>query len=1232
MDNKKEIFLSESEKTYLKGLLSHIHNEQYVFIVSPNGMSRRTIINESIKKLKSQDYACHYFDMQEMSYLGVYSLYEAVLYEIAGNKIEIRHKKKHLEEFIKCLEQHLNKPTVLFFNNIRSIDKEFYDNFSEVCLKIYNRSKSILTTSTRTANIVMVFGGFLSEEQLKISPLNDITKKVKIYPIPDTESPGIIRSHLTDEGIKNPSAPLIQWINQQTSGFHYTIIVICRYIAQKYPEPDQINYHTLLDEIVDYIVQLIHQNQSVNANDNLSDPEKAKKTENHNHVLRRYFIRIIEYLQKSPGFYTEILNLLEKKHVEGIKTLPAIDHVTIAGVISRLDNNQYTFSNEIYRRFMINLLKDHARADYCMFHALDDSLWEKGLSIYKSLENHKRQHFIFIDNNSFSYLKSVLINRLRRCKTIESLLDTFSKMLIYIFDASSFGLFLPRIKPKKEVSLSYDRTFEKACKNYHLISEDDITFLSRFISRVWETQTPLMDWTGEWLAIPVSLDDQFNRIFVIKISDALKKIQEKFSDFIFTAITIYRYMRQSKKESDLYSTIYDHTQQQKYYFEYDREIMKNLWKQAKQLFTMLQMRKYYYNEILSNMSIIQTAYNDPGLQNTYSQPKNYNTLIEISKQIRKNDANIDIKKINEIYYLCGLLDNGVVMILEWRDYNEQKLAFLITCFKLFHYTINLALSETQLRLLNNTLVNTDDCTYIINNSKRIIFSNHRLNQLLHVNENQLIGRKCHEALYSNTDDCSNCPVEDMLHQIDGTSVHITRDIEIRDNKKNMDCNFMPILNKAERRVAAVAVYMHDLTERQLIWNAIEKMQKFETEHDIAKKILETLKALGFSRVFQWRPDEKNSRLFISEDFSGLIRNIENGEHFRSGFKTYTLTQTNTLQGNISIRYRLHTPNREMLQLIRDRFSSHFEIKVDRSQPVHDPKRRRPDFWVVVPIYAENGIVKVYTLDNDIDVDNQKNTNMLTLEKLQLLEMFSTTTGHIWDKTRKRYDYIDRLQAMLTHSSLEPLQLMRMFIYEMAEETAPTERQRLAEITDGALEMVQSTLSSLNELARSRSGKTRVTIESINVSDLMKAQVNIFKEYARYSDILFDLKISDPSIIFSSDRKIISLVLNNLIGNAIRYLQKNDDIMDKKICFELDSHHNGLLIRISDNGPGFPVSVANYLKQAFNKEIPYPGGGLGIGFSRECASLVKGDIRLSEKNYYGQGASLEVFFYDYNEKG
>ncbi|KPA14700.1 protein containing PAS fold-4 [Candidatus Magnetomorum sp. HK-1] len=1238
MDNKEDIFLSNSEKKYLKALLGFIQQGQYVFIVSPNGMSRRTIINESIEELTNKDYSCHYFDIQTMSYLGVYSLYEEVLQKISGKRIKIKRQKNHLEEFIRRLEQHINKPTVLYFNNIRSIDKEFYDNFSKVCVKIYNRPKSILTTSVRIANLVMVFGGFLSEEQLNLSPLNDITEKIKIYPIPDTESQDVIKNHLGCENVKRPSPELVQWIDKQTSGFHYTITLICRYVAKTYPDPDRINYDTLLDDIVDDIMKTIYQDQPVYDNEDVNDKKKDQKAKKHDHVLRRYFLHIIEYLQKSDSFFDVILDLMEKEQIVGTKTLPAIDHVTIAGVISKLDNNEYTFSNDIYKRFIVNLLEDHSRADYCMFHALNDRLWEKGLSIYQSLESRRRQRSILIDNNSFLYLKSVLINRLRRCQTIESLLDTFSTILIYIFDASKFGLFLPKMTQNNEMSLAFDRTFYKTCKHSKLISEEDVKFLSTYISRVWETQTPLMDWTGEWLAIPVSLDDQFKRIFLIEISDELKKFQEKFSDFIFTAITIYRYMRQEKRnkqeESELSSAIYDNIQKQKYYFEYDRGVMDELWSQAKILFMQLKMRKYYYNEILPTMSIIQTAYNDGRLQNTPSQPENKKILTRLSRQMDKETKRIVKTKINEVYYLCGILDNDVVMILEWRDYNEQKLELLFTCFELFHYTINLAVSEMQLRLLNNTLVNTDDCIYIINNRKRMIFSNHRLNQLLHVTENQLIGRQCHEALYSDSFDCKNCPVEDMFQQTDKTSVHITRKINIGSNHKIMDCNYMPILDKDGRRVAAIAVYMHDLTERQsILWNALENIQRCETEDDIGKEILNTLKQLGFSRVFQWRPDDKNKKLYKSEDFKGLIRNIEKGNQFRNGSNQYTLTQTNTLQGKISIRYRLQTQKRDMLQLIRDRFSStRFEIRCDRSQPAHDPERIRPDFWVVVPIYADSGIVKVYILDNDIDKDNQKNINMLTLDKMQLLETFSTTAGLIWEKTRKRHDYIDKLQAMLTHSSLEPLQLMRMFIYEMAEETDPTERQHLAEITDGALEMVQSTLSSLNELERNRSGRTRIAIESINVSDLMKAQVNIFKEYALYSDILFDLKISDSSIVFSSDRKIISLVLNNLIGNAIRYLQKNEDIVDKKICFELDSQKDGILIRISDNGPGFPNSVAYYLKAPFDKETPYPGGGLGIGFSRECASLVKGDIRLSKTNFLGHGASMELFFYDYNEKG
>ena len=134
---------------------------------------------------------------------------------------------------------------------------------------------------------------------------------------------------------------------------------------------------------------------------------------------------------------------------------------------------------------------------------------------------------------------------------------------------------------------------------------------------------------------------------------------------------------------------------------------------------------------------------------------------------------------------------------------------------------------------------------------------------------------------------------------------------------------------------------------------------------------------------------------------------------------------------------------------------------------------------------------------------------------------------------------------------------------------------------------------------------------------------MFREYALYAGIEFKLQLPEVPILFLSDKKMIALILNNLIGNNIRYLQGRNDILEKKISFSLISVEAFIIIRISDNGPGFPQAVVDYLSQPFSKEKPYPGGGLGIGFSRECANLINGDIRLSNIRPFKKGASLEV---------
>jgi signal transduction histidine kinase len=1216
--NKNGIFLSKSEQNYIKQLLGYIQNGEYVFIVSPNGMSRRTIIECSQDELNKLDFDSYYFDLEKISYMGVYSLYEAILSEMAQQSEKISPDKQMFEQFFSRMDQYTENPTVLFFNNIRSIDKEFYDNFARVCHKIYSRFRNKSRPVDMTQKIVMVFGGFLSDEELRQSALNKITKKLYIKPIPENETKEVIQKNLEFRGIKNPPEKWIKWIDHQTSGYHYTITLLCYLIATHYPDFSKLDENQLLRDLVQKCIEMIPQ-EPTNENEN-----KEKNSDKDINVAKRFFDHIIAYLKISENFLKVVLDLIENKSPAiSEKSLPTIDHITITGVIKKSKNNQYFFSNNFYEQFIRALLKDHASADYCMFHSLNNQFWKKGLNFYDSLKDKKREKFIFYDINTFSRLKRVLANRLRRCITTDDLLIDLKSMLIYIFDIKLFGIYL--LNQQKKIILSIDVDFYKIW-NENWVPESVSKAITNYIANVWNTQKPLMDWTGKWLAVPVAFtqDDPFERLFLIEINDALKNVQEEFSDFIFTAITIFRYMKKDKRnkaDQKIYSSIADNRSRDTYFFQNDRSVMNQLWRWARTIFEQIKLKKYYYNEILPNKYIVRTSDIDPELQEIFYDGEGIEVLIDIADQIRKLDVNYNKLRINHVDYLCGHLDNNVVIILECHDYNQNNYAPLETCFNLFFYTINQTLSENRQRLLTNTLVNQDDCIYFVNNKKRVIFSNNFLNKILNTEERELTNKQCYEALFNKTKPCNDCPIDQIFLQNDSSSIHINRDVKLGKMSRNMDCSYIPIWDRDDTKISAVAVHMHDITERQLIWKAIEDIQRLETNHDMENSIIETLKQIGFQRVFQWGPDKNNKQLYISENYKGTIRRLDKGMDFLSGKYSYTLTDPAILAGRVAVRYRRRTPHNDLKQQIENRLSkTPFDIKPDYSLP-HDPARNRPDFWVIVPICGVSGMIKIYVLDNGGNVD--KDREMITLEKLQLLDTFSTTVGLILDNTRKRYDYIDKLQAMLTHSSLEPLQLMRMFFDEMVEETDPDERQQLANIADGGLEMVQSTLNSLNELERSRHGKSRLDIQPHNISELIAAQANVFQAYAGYADIHFELQLPETPILFLSDKKMIILILNNLIGNSIRYLQKQDNISDKKICFSLFPQKDGIIIRISDNGPGFPQAVIDYLNQPFSKEKPYPGGGLGIGFSRECASLINGDIRISRKKPYVDGASLEI---------
>jgi signal transduction histidine kinase len=111
----------------------------------------------------------------------------------------------------------------------------------------------------------------------------------------------------------------------------------------------------------------------------------------------------------------------------------------------------------------------------------------------------------------------------------------------------------------------------------------------------------------------------------------------------------------------------------------------------------------------------------------------------------------------------------------------------------------------------------------------------------------------------------------------------------------------------------------------------------------------------------------------------------------------------------------------------------------------------------------------------------------------------------------------------------------------------------------------------------------------------------------------------PSLMGLGDRNILSLVLRNLILNAIKFTESGG-----KVWVEAKEHNNGLAISVSDNGTGIKPEVQEFL---FTKTSSYTsrgtanekGTGLGLILCKEFVEKNGGKIWFESKP--GEGSTF-----------
>ncbi|WP_179213165.1 ATP-binding protein [Maribacter sedimenticola] len=235
---------------------------------------------------------------------------------------------------------------------------------------------------------------------------------------------------------------------------------------------------------------------------------------------------------------------------------------------------------------------------------------------------------------------------------------------------------------------------------------------------------------------------------------------------------------------------------------------------------------------------------------------------------------------------------------------------------------------------------------------------------------------------------------------------------------------------------------------------------------------------------------------------------------------------------------------------------------------------------------------------------QKKQQILVNRELQLKESNNTK---------------DKLFSLIAHDLRGPIHsfhgLMQFYV----------RGQMTKEETDKFLPVALQDLSSIADMLDNLLiwGKTQINgtkhePKNININDLIENNMRLLKPLADKKSIQVKSNVEKNLVSYSDDAHV-DIVLRNLIGNAIKFTQKNGEI-----TIDAMENESQLVLSVADNGVGMSPEKQENLFNKNNYESSYgtnneKGTGLGLFLCKEMVEMNGG--RIWVKSVIGQGSTI-----------
>lgn len=243
---------------------------------------------------------------------------------------------------------------------------------------------------------------------------------------------------------------------------------------------------------------------------------------------------------------------------------------------------------------------------------------------------------------------------------------------------------------------------------------------------------------------------------------------------------------------------------------------------------------------------------------------------------------------------------------------------------------------------------------------------------------------------------------------------------------------------------------------------------------------------------------------------------------------------------------------------------------------------------------------------------------LNLRRLQLdLAARNEELRQSNDDLRRLQELRDNLTHMIVHDLRSPLSgvIGAMEVIGMEAGTLPASSRKMLQLGRDAGQQMIAMINSLLDISKIEAGELQPHCTEGDLVATAREAVNTLGGLHRQRTVAVESH-REP-LLLSFDRELISRVIQNLLGNALKFTPQNGTIR-----IQITPAAGAFRVGVADNGPGIPPEFHQRIFEKFgqvNTDRARVGTGLGLTFCKLAIEAHGG--RIGVESTVGEGSTF-----------